>query len=149
MPELDSSTTDVKGVIDERQNAQSTYRLIDENEELFLQTGKQIISACKMHIGIQVWSSNFKKTLEIVRQWAKDRGNQIAQVLVELRSDKVIFFVVPRSQQYDFDLGFAQADLDVTLNTQCNIGYTETRQIPEYEKANFISTDAKLVYPHG
>jgi hypothetical protein len=136
----------VKGVIDERK-VEETYRLIDINEEMFTQTGEQIIRACKMHIGIEVWVSNFTKTIEQVTQWAEQLKDKIAQVLVEPRSDKIIFFITPRGEQYDFDLGFKMADLDVILNTQCNIGYAETRQIPSWDHSTFVSDRARLIWP--
>jgi hypothetical protein len=75
-----------------------------------------------------------------------ERSEKIKAVVVEARSDKMIFFVVPQSEEYDFDLGFAQADLDVILNTQCNIGYAETRQVPDWDRSTFISADARPLW---
>lgn len=137
----------VRGVIDERQHADQTYRLIDKDEEFYEHTGSQIIRACKMQINAQVWASNFRKTMEIVRAWAEKLRDRVAFVVVESRSDKVIFFVVPQSEEFDFDLGFAMADLDVTLNTQCNIGYAETRQVPGWDVSTFVSDQAHLLWP--
>ena len=67
--------------------------------------------------------------------------------LVGVRSDKTIFYIVPRSDEYDFDLGREQAELDIFLNTRGGIGYAETRQVPVWELQRFISPDAYRLWP--
>jgi len=66
---------------------------------------------------------------------------------MQVRSNKVIVFIVPKSEQYDFELGGLQADLDVMLNTSGAIGYAETRQIPAWEIERFLGSNAVQIYP--
>jgi len=141
-----AATKSPSKVIDQRQHAADTYRLIDNNEEFYERTGEQIVRACKMQISVQVWADNFRATLNTIYHWADGQPGKIEKILCEPRSDKVIFFVVPTSDEFDFDLGFAQATLDVTLNTQCNIGYAETRQVPRWDLKTFVSPEAMMIW---
>ncbi|MCL2649056.1 MAG: hypothetical protein FWD61_18995 [Phycisphaerales bacterium] len=134
-------------VIHELQHAAKQYRVITTDEEILQQSGEQIVRACKLQMNASRWHQNFNLMVEHVREWCKERANQIAFALVELRSDKTVFFVIPRSEQYDFDLGLEQARLDIYLSTRGGIGYTETRQVPGWEVDRFVGQQAFLIYP--
>jgi hypothetical protein len=73
--------------------------------------------------------------------------NKIAMALVELRTDKTVFCIIPVQEHYDFDLGGGQAELDIFLNSRGGIGYAETRQIPLWELDRFVSGMAYRIFP--
>jgi hypothetical protein len=135
------------GVIDERQDAAAKYRIITAGEEIITRTAEQLARASKIQIGAEVWADNFWRMIEHVRQWADLRKDKLHRVVVVFRSDKVVFGIVPRSDSYDYDLGFEQAELDIHLNTRGNIGYIETRQIPHWDETTFIPPEAWQAWP--
>ncbi len=143
-----SKTTSQANVIHELQHAAQQYRLITSNEEIIQRTGAQIVIACQLHINAAAWQQNFAIAVEEVRQWCKDHPNKIALVLVDLRSDKTVFYVIPRSDEFDFELAQQQTDLNISLNTRGAIGYVETRQIPPWEIARFVGENAYRVWPN-
>ena len=137
----------VTGVIHELQHAASQYLVITANEDMIRRTGEQIVLACQLQISASAWKQNFDLTVDHVHEWCRTRADRIVLALVGLRTDKTVFYIVPRSDQYDFDLGMEQADLDIFLNTRGGIGYAETRQVPAWELDRFVK-QAFLVFSH-
>lgn len=133
--------------IDVRQHAAKLYRIITADEEIIERTGEQIVQACKLQMNVSAWRQNFAAAVGYVRQWCGQHADRLSVALVILRSDKIVFYVIPVGEQYDFDLGEAQADLDMYLNTRSAIGYAETRQIPGWEMERFVPPTAYRVYP--
>ena len=145
--ESTQSTTRVPAaVIDERQHAARQYRIITADEEIIQQTGEQIVRACQLQMSASAWKQNFALAVDHVFQWCRQRSDRVALSLVSLRSDKSVFYLVPASEQFDFDSGMEQADLDIFLNTRGGIGYAETRQVPGWELDLFVE-NAYRVYP--
>ena len=143
---IQTTTRAPAAVIDERQHAAKQYRIITADEEIIQQTGEQIVRACQLQMSASAWNQNFALAVDHVFQWCRQRSDRVALALVGLRSDKSVFYLVPASEQYDFDLGIEQADLDIFLNTRGGIGYAETRQVPGWELDLFVE-DAYRVYP--
>jgi hypothetical protein len=134
-------------VIDERRHGNLPYRIITANEDIINLSGEQLVRACRMEISSEVWQDNFWKMISHIRDWARDHHDSLDRILIDFCNDKVVFFLVPKSERFDFDLGFAQAELDVYLNTRGNIGYAETRQIPSWDIETFVSRNARIVWP--
>jgi hypothetical protein len=149
MPSASNSTsqTQVGSTIDVRQHAARLYRIITADEEIIERTGEQIVQACKLQMNVSAWRQNFDAAVERVGQWCRQHADHVSVALVTLRSNKIVFYVIPISEQYDFDLGEAQADLDIYLNTRGAIGYAETRQIPGWEMERFVPPTAYRVFP--
>jgi len=137
----------VAGVIDERQHAALQYRIITSGEDIIQRTGEQIVRACQLQISATAWYQNFDLMSEYVAKWCEERTGRVIAGLVGVRNDKTVFYIVPRSDEYDFDLGAEQAELDIFLNTRGGIGYVETRQVPVWELDRFISPDAYRLWP--
>jgi hypothetical protein len=134
-------------VIHELQHAAQQYRIITVNEEIILRTGEQIVRACQLQISASAWQQNFSLMAEHVSKWCEKRRSEISLALVDLRSEKIVFYFVPRSDQFDFNLATEQAELDIFLNTRGAIGYTESRQVPGWELDRFVSDRAFRVWP--
>ena len=112
------------------------------------QTGEQIVRACQLQMSASAWNQNFALAVDHVFQWCRQRANRVTLALVGLRSDKSVFYLVPATEQYDFDLGMEQADLDIFRNTRGGIGDAETRQGPGWER-ELVVEDADRGYPRG
>ena len=134
-------------VIHELQHAVTQYRIITADEDIIQRTGEQIVQACKLQMNVSAWRQNFNACVNHVHDWCKANAPKVSLALVNLRSDKIVFYIIPTSEQYDFELGEIQADLDIYLNTRGAIGYTETRQIPGWEIERFAAPTALRVYP--
>lgn len=144
---LDYSARAATPVIHQLQHATRQYRIITSEEEIILRTGEQIVRACQLEMNVSAWNQNFRLMAAHVAKWCADRPDKVAMALVELRSDKTVFYIIPVLDHYDFDLGGEQADLDIFLNTRGGIGYSETRQVPLWELDRFVSNSAYLVFP--
>jgi hypothetical protein len=133
--------------IHELQHAAKQFRIITTDEEIIQRTGEQIVRACQLQMGVAAWSQNFNLMCQHVAEWCADRGERLIAALVSLRTDKLVFYIVPASDHYDFDLGRAQADLDIYLNTRGGVGYVETKQVPAWEMQRFVPQNAYRVWP--
>jgi hypothetical protein len=141
------TSTQKTPVIHQLQHAAQQYRIITADEEIIPRTGEQIVRACKLEMSASAWAQNFDLMAKHVHEWCNQQDDKVALALVELRSDKTVFFIIPRSEEYDFALGRSQARLDIHLNTRGGIGYAETRQIPMWEIERFVAPTAFRVFP--
>ena len=89
----------------------------------------------------------FSQMVAQVAKWCAERSDRVAMALVSLRSNKIVFYIIPKGESFDFDLGFAQAKLDLFLNSFGTTGYAETRQIPAWEIETFVPSGALRVWP--
>ncbi len=66
--------------------------------------------------------------------------------LVDIRSNKVLFYFVPQSDRYDLKLGAEMTALEVELGGSAGIGYVETLQVPERSLERFAGPRSLLVW---
>lgn len=133
--------------IHELQDAARQFRIITSGEDIIQRTGEQVVRACQLQMSVAAWQQNFDLMVQHVEAWCKERADRVLAALVALRSDKIVFYIIPKSEGYDFGLGREQADLDIHMNTRGGIGYAETRQVPRWEFARFVPHDAFRVWP--
>ena len=133
--------------IHELQHAARQFRIITSSEDILHRTGQQIVAACQLQISVAAWHQNFELMIQHVAAWCEERADKIVAGLVNLRNDKTVFYIIPKSDEFDFELGREQAILDIYLNTRGGIGYAETRQIPVWEIQRFVSQNAYRVWP--
>ena len=84
--------------------------------------------------------------VEYVVQWCRERSDRVSELFVESRVGKTLFYIVPRSDEYNFELGFEQSKLDLYLNRHGAIGYAETRQIPGWDLDTFVGHKAHRIW---
>ena len=137
----------VAGVIHEKIHAVAQYRIITANEDIIQRTGEQIVSACQLQITVSAWKQNFDLMAAHFHDWCESRTERVALGLVTLRTDKTVFYIVPKGDQFDFDLGMEQAELDIFFNTRGGIGYAESRQVPGWELDRFVGQPAFRIFP--
>ncbi len=136
--------------LDERANPEGRVLVTAQDEDRFIVTCAQAVAACKMHISQKVWFGELDALLVTVRDWATQNASQVRAVYASPREGHIVLFVVPKSKQYDLDLGTKLTDLDVALSQQFQVIEAEVMQVPgntAEELATFVNVDAgKQVY---
>ncbi len=133
--------------IDEGADGGRQVLLRPENNDLFIRTGQQVISACKLGISIEVWIQEMQSMFASVSKWVEERRDLIEACYSVPRSSKMVLFFVTKSEQFNFELADQLVDLNTHLITDFNIGMVEVQQIPLKEMNRFIDPEtARRVY---
>ena len=136
--------------LDEQANPEGRVLVTAQDEDRFCVTCAQAVAACKMHISQKVWFGELDALLVKVRDWATQNATQVCAVYASPREGHIVLFVVPRSKQYDLDLGSKLTDLDVALSQHFQVIEAEVMQVPgntPQELATFVNVNAgKKVY---
>lgn len=122
------------------------YRIIDAEGETVERTAKEIAQGSKMMSNIELFVANLQSTLERVRRWCIERQDQLRGALVDIRSTKVIFYIVPVSEHYVMKLGDDMTALEVELGGSAGIGYVESLQIPVRSLQRFAGPKSLIVW---
>ncbi|HSV14457.1 MAG TPA: hypothetical protein VLI90_09365 [Tepidisphaeraceae bacterium] len=144
MPPSEIKNRQVKVTEDDRQVV-----LHPENDDLFVQTGKQVIDACRLNISIELWIHELTALSAHVQEWARARSSRIASIYLAPRPNKLVLFVCPASKEFDFDLADEMAQLNTALTKNFNVGTVEILQVPAEELDRFVDGGggkAKLLY---
>jgi hypothetical protein len=128
--------------IDEATDGGRQVLLRPQDNDLFIQTGQQVISACRLGISIEVWLKEMKSMFESVAKWAEKRKDVIEGCYSVPRNSQMVLFFVTTSDQFDFELAEQLVELNTHLLTEFNIGMVEVQQIPFKEADRFIDTEA-------
>lgn len=133
--------------IDEGTDGNRQGPLRPDNNDLFIRTGQQVISACGLGISIDVWLEEMQSMFASVAKWVGQRKDLIEECYSVPRSSGIVLFFVTKSDQFDFDLADQLVDLNTHLITEFNIGMVEAQQIPSREAGRFIDPEtARRVY---
>jgi len=137
----------------------SRSRLIHENEgpiaiqpdgagrERFYRTGKQIIEACELDIGVELWFGELQGMVAEVRRIAKEHVGRIRSCYCSPIGSRVTIFFSPKSESFDFELADQLATLNTSLLHRFKVGNLELHQVPWAELSRFINLDeAWLIY---
>jgi hypothetical protein len=117
------------------------------DNDLFVQTGKQVIDACKLNISIELWSHEIAGLIAHVLDWTKKYAGRIQSIYLAPRSTKMSLFVCPASDTFDFDLADDLTTLNTLLLKTFNVGMVEILQVPSDEIERFVDEGrAKLLY---
>lgn len=134
-------------VIREEGQGERPVLLWPKDDDRFIRTARQVVEACELNIGFEVWLDELEALAAHVAAWASSRSAQILECYCVLRGTKTVFFFVPASPSYDFDLGEAMGGLSEDAAGKFNVGAIEFRQVPSTEKFRFFSPDtARRVY---
>lgn len=120
-----------------------------EDDDLFIRTGRQVIEACQLGIGIGVWLEEIHSLLEAVGKWAADHHQHVRACYASPRGGSIGLYFVPRSNSYDFDLADKLAPMNREWVNQFNVGMIEIHQLPENQVDRFILPNTKrIVFPN-
>ncbi len=122
------------------------YKLVYLDNQQIERTASELIEGSKLLKNRELWIANFTATIKRVRDWCGKSSALIRIALVDIRSNKVLFYFVPRSDRYDLDLGARMTELEVELGGSAGIGYVETQQIPERSLERFVGPRSLLVW---
>jgi hypothetical protein len=129
--------------------SQRRYRLVGIDSESFEQTAQELFQGSNLLKNQTLWISNFKATISQVQKWCHDREKSMRLALVDVRSNKVLFYFVPESDRYDLSLGSEMTDLEVRLGGSAGIGHVETLQVPERSLDRFAPKDSREIWRRG
>jgi hypothetical protein len=127
------------------QESHRRYKLIDLDNSEIERTAAEICEGSKLLSNKGLWVANFRATVEKVRDWCEGNRAGIRMALVNVRSNKVLFYFVPESDRYDLSLGGKMTALEVELGS-AGIGYVETLQVPDRSLEGFVGTQAMLIW---
>lgn len=125
------------------------YKLINLDDTAMERTAAELFEGSKLLQNYDLWKANFRVTIERVREWCEQYRSQLHLTLVDVRSNKVLFYFVPSSTRYDLRLGDAMTDLEVELGGSAGIGYVETLQVPARSLDRFVGPRSNLVWQDG
>jgi hypothetical protein len=133
--------------IREGEDGDRQYVLHPDDNDLFVQTGRQVIDGCRLTISLDVWFLECDAMFNEVSEWAAKRSERILACYAVPRSMGMGLFFVPRSESFDFDLADQLAELNSNLVRTYNVGPVEILQIPANEKVRFIAPNtAREIY---
>jgi hypothetical protein len=133
--------------IDEEADGTRKVVLRPDNNDIFVQTGKQVIAACSLGISLDLWLDEVGSLIHFVTAWTEKRAASITSCFVEPRPRCIMLFFVPASDSFDFDLADELVKLNSRLIKDFNVGLVETHQIPESELDRFLNPPmAKQIY---
>ena len=122
------------------------YKLIDLDNAEIVRTAIELVEGSKLLGNRELWLANFTATMTRIRQWSIEQKAAVKMALVDIRSNKILFYFVPRSDRYDLNLGSAMTDLEVELGGSAGIGHVETLQVPERSLDRFVGAKSLLVW---
>jgi hypothetical protein len=122
------------------------YKVIDLANEEIERTALELVEGSKLLSNRDLWVANFRATIGKVRDWCHLHQAAIRLALVDIRSNKVLFYFVPVSDRYDLDLGAEMTRLEVELGGSAGIGYVETLQVPERSLGRFAGPKSLMVW---
>src|SRR5437588_8140304 len=104
---------------------ESRVLLHPEDDDLFVRTGRQVIEACRLGIGIELWLSELDSMLQTVRDWAGKHASRIRTCFCAPRGSQIALYFSPALNRFDFDLADELANLNGKLVKDFNIGMIE------------------------
>ena len=114
------------------------------NQDLFVQTGGQVIAACRLRISLDLWLQEIGDMLQYVEEWVRQRDERVSGTWVTPRSTKTVIFVSPQGNRYDFDLTDELVALNDDLSKRFNVGQIEVLQIPLGELDCFVDPETAV-----
>lgn len=135
--------------IAEGKDGDTSYLLHPADNDLFIRTGRQIISSCKVTISLELWLNELSAMMKKVHDWAASQASRIRTCYCAPQGMSIVFFFSPKTNQFDFDLADELAILNKKLLQEFNVGMVEMRQIPwdEFDRfVNPITTTTKHIY---
>ena len=125
---------------------QRRYRLIDLDDAAIERTAAELVEGSKLLSNRELWVANFRATIERVRRWCDQLKSQLRFGLVDVKSNRVLFYFIPHSERYDLELGNAMTALEVELGGSAGIGYVETLQVPERSLERFAGGGSRMFW---
>lgn len=133
-------------VIDGKHEPDRIYRVIGKDNSVVERTARDVVEGTTLLGNWELWRQNFKANIERVRRWCGERQGLLKMALVDIRSNKTVFYFVPESSRYDLELGSAMTDLEVELTGSGGIGYVETLQVPERSMERFVGRRSLILW---
>jgi hypothetical protein len=128
--ELLAAAPPARGIHEIHAHEHRRYKVIGLDNSQIERTASELVEGSTLLGNQHLWVANFRATVDRIREWCKRHAATIRLALVDVRSNKVLFYFVPESTSYDLDLGNDMTELEVALGGSAGIGYVETLQVP-------------------
>ena len=93
----------------------------------------------------QKLGETLRSILTTVMVWSQGQKEHLLTVLFEIRRNKLMFFMVPKSVRYDRILGNKLSDLEGQLMTY-GVGYIQTLQVRNESLSRFVNNHAMIIW---
>ena len=145
------STTQAPSIlvrVHEGEDADKQFVFHPTDDDKFVRTGRQVIDACRLGISIEVWRHEVQALVEHVRAWADSHADRVRACYICPRGSRLVLFVTPNGDQFDFDLADDLVDLNRSIFREFPaVGAVEVLQIPAWESDRFMAEgEAKPIY---
>jgi len=142
----DPATTNGPIRIDAGDDARRTIVLKPEDNDLFVRTARQVIDHCQLGISLELWLKELDSLSEAVAAWCVTQGG-VRSCYCTPQGARVVFFMSPARNQFDFDLADALAEFSLQQAPHFNVGHVDFHQVPLDELDRFLNIrNAKWVY---
>jgi hypothetical protein len=132
-------------VIDAKYEAHRLYHIIGDDDSVVERTAREVADGSKLLSNVALWKANFQATLLKVRAWCEARTDVLRAALVDIRSNKVLFYFIPTGDRYDLTLGAAMTELEVELGS-AGLGYVEGLQVPARSIERFAGPKSLILW---
>lgn len=136
-------------LIDAKHEPHRVYKIIDKDNKLIETTAREVAEASKLNHNFDLWYANFQATIARVHKWCVEHTDQLRLALVDIRSNKVLFYFVPHSDHYNLALGDRMTDLEIELEGSAGIGYVESLQVPFGSLMRFAGPRSLIIWYHS
>ena len=133
-------------VIDAKHEAYRLYHIIGDDDSVVERTAREVADGSKLLSNVALWKANFQATLLKVRAWCEARADVLRAALVDIRSNKVLFYFIPVGDRYDLTLGAAMTELEVELGGSAGLGYVESLQVPARSIERFAGPKSLILW---
>jgi hypothetical protein len=133
-------------VIDGKHEPYRLYRIVSENDKVVERTAREVAEGSKMLSNQELWTQNFLATVKQVRRWCDSRAPDLRAALINIRSNKLLIYLIPTSDRYHLKLGDSMTTLEAELNGSAGIGYVETLQVPARSLERFADRRSLVIW---
>ena len=125
-----------------------------EDEDRFLTTVQDIITACGVSREMLVFKKQFDALLRRLAEWVEEHQERIRDAYITVRDAGLMFLVVQTGREYDRAFEDALTDLDLEVAQDDSMGLVEMSVLalpncaPEAVEG-FLSSEVTLAYAHA
>lgn len=116
-----------------------------ENQDRFLMTCVDAINAAHLGQSAVVLADEITQLLQFTAEWVRENVlDKIEACYVTLREGQVVFFFVPKSRSFDFELSDLLTKLDLSIVEKYDVP-CEVMQVPSEDLGNFVEVSSEFV----
>lgn len=127
--------------VDEQDDAQ--VLISPENEDRFVLTCAQTVRAVMAGMSVEVLIGEVQELFKHVAALLSKQEHRVRDCYAMPRQGELTFFVVPKSDNYDFELADVLSDIDIEIAEKFQQVPCSVQQIPAGNVNVFVTADAR------